>query len=198
MVDRRIVGLAREIGGLYARSCALADAYNAAVEEETRAFVKAFRARPSAIGELNYFEDVFDRSAALKKALADPRIRFRTGMLQGGLWVLILFVNLQCLAWFGTLTGAVVLTLILGGGGVFLQRKLLIGSETFRRLLREQLVARGVAICVACGYDLRGQIEPRCPECGTRSALPRWHGVAGGEERSGGARTGGAELAAGS
>jgi hypothetical protein len=36
-----------------------------------------------------------------------------------------------------------------------------------RRSLREQLVAKGVPICVACGYDLRGQIEPRCPECGS-------------------------------
>jgi len=36
-----------------------------------------------------------------------------------------------------------------------------------RRSLREQLVAKGVPICVRCGYDLRGQIEPRCPECGS-------------------------------
>jgi hypothetical protein len=24
-----------------------------------------------------------------------------------------------------------------------------------------------VSLCQSCGYDLRGQIEPRCPECGT-------------------------------
>jgi hypothetical protein len=35
-----------------------------------------------------------------------------------------------------------------------------------QRYLREQLNARGVPICVQCGYDLRGQIDPRCPECG--------------------------------
>lgn len=35
-----------------------------------------------------------------------------------------------------------------------------------RRSLREELVSRGVPICVPCGYDLRGQTEPRCPECG--------------------------------
>jgi hypothetical protein len=35
-----------------------------------------------------------------------------------------------------------------------------------RRRLRERLVAFGVPICVHCGYDLRGQTEPRCPECG--------------------------------
>ena len=36
-----------------------------------------------------------------------------------------------------------------------------------RRYLREQLVARGIPVCVKCGYDLRGQSVPRCPECGT-------------------------------
>jgi hypothetical protein len=35
-----------------------------------------------------------------------------------------------------------------------------------RHRLREGLVALGVPICLHCGYDLRGQIEPRCPECG--------------------------------
>jgi hypothetical protein len=36
-----------------------------------------------------------------------------------------------------------------------------------RRSLREQLQMRGVAICLVCGYDLRGQIQARCSECGT-------------------------------
>lgn len=36
-----------------------------------------------------------------------------------------------------------------------------------RRLLRKKLVEKGVPICIECGYDLRGQIEPRRPECGT-------------------------------
>ena len=32
--------------------------------------------------------------------------------------------------------------------------------------LRERLIWLGVPLCLHCGYDLRGQIEPRCPECG--------------------------------
>ncbi len=36
-----------------------------------------------------------------------------------------------------------------------------------RRFLRERLLALGVPICLKCGYDLRGQTTPRCPECGT-------------------------------
>ncbi len=35
-----------------------------------------------------------------------------------------------------------------------------------RRRLRQELVKIGVPICIQCAYDLRGQIEPRCPECG--------------------------------
>jgi hypothetical protein len=35
-----------------------------------------------------------------------------------------------------------------------------------RRALREELQHCGVPICVRCGYDLRGQVEARCPECG--------------------------------
>lgn len=35
-----------------------------------------------------------------------------------------------------------------------------------RRILRAHLIKRGVPICLHCGYDLRGQTDPRCPECG--------------------------------
>ncbi len=33
-------------------------------------------------------------------------------------------------------------------------------------MLRERLIWLGIPLCRHCGYDLRGQIEPRCPECG--------------------------------
>ena len=32
--------------------------------------------------------------------------------------------------------------------------------------LRRCLHSIGVLLCLHCGYDLRGQTEPRCPECG--------------------------------
>lgn len=38
--------------------------------------------------------------------------------------------------------------------------------DPVRRHLRRWLVQFGVPICIPCGYDLRGQVEPRCPECG--------------------------------
>jgi hypothetical protein len=36
-----------------------------------------------------------------------------------------------------------------------------------RRRIRESLVSLGYAVCLQCGYDLRGLTENRCPECGT-------------------------------
>jgi len=37
-----------------------------------------------------------------------------------------------------------------------------------QRLLRLELVERGISVCIECGYDLRGQTTfARCPECGT-------------------------------
>ena len=34
------------------------------------------------------------------------------------------------------------------------------------RSLRLMLVEQRVPVCLDCGYDLRGQLQPRCPECG--------------------------------
>ena len=41
-----------------------------------------------------------------------------------------------------------------------------------RMLIRAELNARGVPVCMPCGYDLRGQLEPRCPECGAPTLSP--------------------------
>ncbi len=32
--------------------------------------------------------------------------------------------------------------------------------------IRRRLLDAGIPVCLACGYDLRGQHQPRCPECG--------------------------------
>ena len=38
--------------------------------------------------------------------------------------------------------------------------------EKLRLSLRSELVRFGLQLCTACGYDLSGQRELRCPECG--------------------------------
>ncbi|MFN0136725.1 MAG: hypothetical protein ACKVS9_11495 [Phycisphaerae bacterium] len=45
------------------------------------------------------------------------------------------------------------------GIGIFWDRSV---RNRLRQLIRE----RGIAICVACGYDCRGIESERCPECG--------------------------------
>lgn len=41
-------------------------------------------------------------------------------------------------------------------------------NRTYRRYMRKRLQEQGLAICIPCGYNLRGQVEARCPECGER------------------------------
>jgi hypothetical protein len=60
---------------------------------------------------------------------------------------------------YGGLAGGVV-----GGSTMVMVRWLWRGR--CRRFLRQELVARGVPVCLKCGYDLRGLSGPRCPECG--------------------------------
>ena len=40
-----------------------------------------------------------------------------------------------------------------------------------RVFLRHYLNEHGIPVCRNCGYDLRGQVDPRCPECGADSGL---------------------------
>ena len=39
-------------------------------------------------------------------------------------------------------------------------------TRPYIRFVRRYLQERGIAVCLNCGYDLRGQRDPRCPECG--------------------------------
>ena len=56
----------------------------------------------------------------------------------------------------------ILLGIPVGGPAVWL------GQGRIRRSLRRQLCERGIPVCIACAYDLRGQVELRCPECGRR------------------------------
>lgn len=51
-------------------------------------------------------------------------------------------------------------------GGLMVGAGLHLFRRRIRRSLRQQLIEIHVPICLECGYDLRGQVEPRCPECG--------------------------------
>jgi hypothetical protein len=44
--------------------------------------------------------------------------------------------------------------------------------ESLKQALRQELNRRGWPVCLRCGYDLHGQVESRCPECGTQHLEP--------------------------
>ena len=47
----------------------------------------------------------------------------------------------------------------------------LLWQRVVQSFLRKRLRASGIAVCEACGYDLRGSELPRCPECGEASEI---------------------------
>lgn len=61
-------------------------------------------------------------------------------------------------------------------GGLFSILWLWLCRRTSRRLLREYLCAQGVPVCLYCGYNLTGQTEARCPECGRPMEMPKASG----------------------
>ena len=63
----------------------------------------------------------------------------------------------------GGITGGIV-----GGGGMLIVQYVL--RRPLRKFVRTRLVEMGIPVCIPCGYDLRGQLEQRCPECGQPAA----------------------------
>ena len=168
MVDRRSILLAAEIRDLYRLHCQYADRINSRNEAATRAFVDKFRPRPSPrTPELERFETVFEQRAALRQAMAAPPIRSRLQLLRAATWVLVVVGCLWLQSQHASLL-AILLVVCAGSTGLLWCQHRFWLRRLIQRNLREQLVARGVPICLECGYDLRGQVEPRCPECGTR------------------------------
>lgn len=95
---------------------------------------------------------LFGGALTLAGIVASRFVRARLGAFVTGLGLPLLTID----ALFGV---GLIAAMLYGTFGLF--------NPSVRRALRRELVARGVAVCLRCGYDCRGQREPRCPECGT-------------------------------
>jgi hypothetical protein len=76
-------------------------------------------------------------------------------------------------AWFPRNTLIVIQAVMVGllGMGLGIASQFML-RRPFQRYLREELNRHGIPVCPGCGYDLRAQVEPRCPECGLAVTLP--------------------------
>ena len=84
-----------------------------------------------------------------------------------GVGVLVLAILISLRPWlnipssmFGGIVGG-----FTGGSGIVVLTWF--WRDRCQRFWRQQLIASGIPICLKYGYDLRGQTEARCPECGT-------------------------------
>ncbi|MBU0641038.1 MAG: hypothetical protein KKB50_19415 [Planctomycetes bacterium] len=94
-------------------------------------------------------------------------------------WILVLLVTTVCIGVAAALVRVLATRYIpiaekwvpgvVGGilGGFFPIIYLWVFRRRVRKELHNRLLARGIRTCANCGYLLRGQSEPRCPECGT-------------------------------
>jgi hypothetical protein len=109
--------------------------------------------------ELKRFHSADDAAHALKKSHS-PWIGFPVFIAGAIIGVIAkFFIG----GYFGSWGPDIVLYLCFWGGMFASQ---FVGVGRTRRKLRIELVSQQVPICIPCGYDLRGQTEPRCPECG--------------------------------
>ena len=123
--------------------------------------------------ELQHFPSDADRQAAIDEVtneLRRSREEGRLAVLVVSLVAPILFIPIYLFI-RGQASRYLPLTLAkLIGWGVGLVMMLIPIWLNIRRgaptLLRKKLLARGVPVCMNCGYVLRGCPGPNCPECG--------------------------------
>ncbi|UCE59492.1 MAG: hypothetical protein JSU63_18865 [Phycisphaerales bacterium] len=119
--------------------------------------------------ELLRIESDSDRKDVLKKA--SKRVTYGAGYYLAFVAVVLCgvlvarVVQSACSRW-GALPGylagtASALACGAAGGLLFLSAR-----EKISRNIRLELVARGMPVCIECGYDLTGNESGVCPECG--------------------------------
>ncbi|MDX2115953.1 MAG: hypothetical protein SFZ24_10110 [Planctomycetota bacterium] len=122
--------------------------------------------------ELELARSDFERTEAAARAkngrLPKARELVPVGLLVVLILAIILFFERARPFW---LPGWMALPVVMLVTAVFIYLITGLTRETYRRGVREYLLGRGIALCLSCGYDLRGltpggRAASRCPECG--------------------------------
>ncbi len=120
--------------------------------------------------ELDRLDTKEDREAVFRQAYKKLKTRSRfwfililgTASLSAGLTITLVLLKrvLPIPPWLnaGMVAGV--------GGGLFAGASEFIFRRPLQKQIRVEMIERGVPVCLGCGYDLRAQIERRCPECG--------------------------------
>lgn len=129
--------------------------------------------------ELDQVESDAIRDAALRHAqravAGSARFWLYSGLIIAlGLPVIVLLVSEvpRWTRWLAPIQGPMiggVLGGLLGGAATMLVASLFHRSTA--RHFREYLRARGIRVCMACGYNLSKSSSPVCPECGRPDSL---------------------------
>jgi len=120
--------------------------------------------------ELNQLETKEERQAVFKAALKKVSTRPRY-------WLPMILVSMTAAAFVPTISlligrifsvpprlrESMIFGLVMGS---LLAGWRLAFRGSIQKQIRVEMIARGIPVCMGCGYDLRGQVEPRCPECG--------------------------------
>ena len=119
----------------------------------------------SVFPELTLFADARERWKALKAARKTRRLfRYRAVLI--GVYILVAGAAWPFLRRHAGLPEPWLYAVLVGlAYATSTIADVLLGRRIVSRRLRDQLRARGVSICLECGYDLRAG-GTRCPECG--------------------------------
>jgi hypothetical protein len=119
--------------------------------------------------ELDLFDDTSERLEAYRRARSSvvgqrSRALVLVALILATAFILaMLMVGFQSLAiWVGPFVSGV-------SGAIGLAAANYLFRRPIQEHLRAQLNARGIPVCVRCGYNLRGNVTGRCPECGTQA-----------------------------
>lgn len=117
------------------------------------------------IPELALCADAHVRGKALRRAAWTAYTRWYNLCATGVALLLIVRLKLIASAYVG-LPPLVFAGLVGLASGLALYLPFLLSRSFVRREVRRELNRQGVAVCVECGYQLRGVNSLRCPECG--------------------------------